>query len=120
MVGHGSVVVTIDRWTLAEELWLFGEDAVCTAAVEIADPELIRVWEQAGEVLLGGKARSAREAAALAAVIVVEGQEGPLARKRPRPRRGLPDLGPAPRDRVDDMTRVQRAFGLPHAWQCRS
>ena len=116
MVDPGSVVVTIDRWTLAEELWLYGEDALYLAPLAMGDCDLLRVWLLGGTALMTGRARSGSEAAALAAVELLEGRERPLARNRRRPRSGLPDLGRAPENRLADVHRIQKACAFPHPW----
>jgi hypothetical protein len=102
----GVTLVSVDRWTLAEELWSFGEDSLSQAALEISDEDMVSLWVRAGKALLKGDARSSGEAAALAAVAVIEGHQRPLARKRRRPRAGCLRFeqalgGTVRRDRAD-------------------
>jgi len=82
---HGVTLVEVDRWTIAEELWSFGEDALYSAPLEMSDEQLVRVWVLAGRLYEQDEARSAPEAAALATVSVIEGERRPLRRKRRRP-----------------------------------
>jgi hypothetical protein len=84
----GVTLVSVDRRTLAEELWSFGEDSLAQAALELSDEDMVGLWVRAGKALLKGDARSSGEAASLAAVAVIEGHQRPLARKRRRPRAG--------------------------------
>jgi hypothetical protein len=79
-------LVSVDKWTLAEELWSFGEDSLSQAALEISDQDMVSLWVRAGKALLKGEARSSGEAVSLAAVAVIEGRQRPLARTRRRPR----------------------------------
>ena len=81
--------VEIDRWSLSEELSLYGEDDHYVKPLDMSDSDLFQVYRLGGEVYRGGKARSGGEAAALAAVTLIEGRERPLARKRRRPRSKL-------------------------------
>src|SRR5512133_3417018 len=81
----GVTLVSVDRWTLAEELWSFGEDSLYPIALQLSDEDMVRLWLSAGRLLLKGKARSSGEASALAAVALIEGKQRPLARKRRRP-----------------------------------
>jgi hypothetical protein len=41
-------LVSVDRWTLAEELWSFGEDDLYLAALDLSDEEMIQVWKRGG------------------------------------------------------------------------
>jgi hypothetical protein len=47
----GVTLITVDRWTIAEELWLFGEDAISRVALELSDHDIVRVWVLAGRLL---------------------------------------------------------------------
>jgi hypothetical protein len=76
-------LVQIDKWTLAEELWSFGEDSLCREPLRMDDEEMIRVWVLAGRLSLHEKARSSGEAAALAAIEVIEGRRRRLAYATP-------------------------------------
>jgi hypothetical protein len=40
----GVTLVEIDRWTLPEELWSFGEDALYSMPLQMSDEDMIRVW----------------------------------------------------------------------------
>jgi hypothetical protein len=86
----GATIVTIDRWSLAEELWSFGEDGLYLAPLQMPDDEMVRLWVLAGKLYWRGEAWSAGEAAALAAVTIIEDQPRPLARTRRRPQRQRP------------------------------
>jgi len=67
----GVTLLEIDRWTLAEELWSFGEDSLYREPLDLDDEAMIRVWGLAGKLSLRGPARSSGETAALAAVEVM-------------------------------------------------
>jgi hypothetical protein len=110
------VSVVIDRWTLAEELWAFGEDAYVDRTIALTDEELVEVWILAGEVYLAGAARSGGEAAAIAVVEKLDGRRRPLARRRRRPRADLPDFGKTQEERWADTHRVEVAIKFPHPW----
>jgi hypothetical protein len=45
----GVTLVSVDRWTLAEELWSFGEDSLSQAALEISDEDMVGLWVRAGK-----------------------------------------------------------------------
>ena len=64
----GVTLIETDRWTLAEELWSFGEDSLYPVGLQLSDEEMVRLWLLAGELLLNEKARSSGEATALAGV----------------------------------------------------
>jgi hypothetical protein len=80
--------------TVAEEVWLFGEDALYEQALTISDDEMLRLWKLAGRLLWHELAGTNGEAAARAAITILEGADRPLARRRRRPRRGAPELRP--------------------------
>jgi hypothetical protein len=115
--GHGVTMVEVDRWTLAEELWSFGEDALCQAPLEMSDEDMVRLWVRAGELYLRDEARSAGEAAALAAVSVIEGKRRPLARKRRRPRAQLERFEQTLEERSSDVERIEDSDAFPDAWR---
>ena len=112
----GVTLVSVDRWTLAGELWSFGEDELYLAALELSDEEMVRVWKLAGRLYMKGDARSAGEAAALAAVSILEGRKRPLARQRRRPKRNRPDFGRTLNERLEDIERVEDSASFPAAW----
>ena len=74
----GVTLIETDRWTLAEELWSFGEDSLYPVALRLSDEDMVRLWLIAGGLLLKERARSSGEATALAAVAVIEGNQRPL------------------------------------------
>jgi hypothetical protein len=110
---RGLTFVEVDRWTLAEELWSFGEDELYLRAVDMSDEDMIRVWTRAGKLYMKGEARSAGEAAALAAVEILEGNQRTLARSRRRPRAQRPWFGKTPEDRQNDIYDVAERKRLP-------
>jgi hypothetical protein len=107
----------VDRWTLAEELWSFGEDALSQAALEISDENMVGLWLRAGKALLKGDARSSGEAAALAAVAVIEGHQRPLARKRRRPRTGRLRFEKTSEERYAEIERIEESEHFPEKWR---
>jgi hypothetical protein len=115
--GRGVTMVTVDRWTLAEELWAFGEDELYRAPLELSDEDLVRVWVLAGRLLERGKARFSAEAAALAAVSVIEGRRRPLARKRRRPHAQRPRFEQTPEERSADVDRIEDSDAYPETWR---
>ena len=113
----GVTLVETDRWTIAEELWSFGEDAAYPLALRLTDEEMVRLWQLAGRLLLKGRARSSGEAAALAAVELIEGKERPLARKRRRPQANRLRFEQSPEERYADISRIEESPGFPENWR---
>jgi hypothetical protein len=111
------MIVSIDRWTLAEELSAFGEDDLCRLPLEMADEDLIRLWLLAGETYRAGCARSGSEAAALALVRMVEGEPRPLARRRRKPKSQQQVFGKSRKQRGADVRRIEREHNFPHRWK---
>ena len=110
-------LVCVDRWTLAEELWSFGEDSLSHAALEISDEDMVALWVRAGKALLKGDARSSGEAASLAAVAVIEGHRRPLARKRRRPRAGRLRFEQTSEERYAEIDRIEESESFPEKWR---
>jgi hypothetical protein len=110
-------LVTVDRWTLAEELWSFGEDALYLRPLEMSDDEMIRVWVLAGRIYMRGAARSGGEAAALAAVATLEHRRRSLARSRRRPRAQRPHFGKSREERASDVIRIEESKSFPAVWR---
>jgi hypothetical protein len=113
----GVTLVSVDRWTLAEELWSFGEDSLSQAALEISDEDMVGLWVRAGRALLKGDARSSGEAASLAAVAVIEGHQRPLARKRRRPRAGRLRFEQTSAERYAEIERIEESKSFPEKWR---
>jgi hypothetical protein len=113
----GVTLIETDRWTLAEELWSFGEDSLYPAALQLSDEDMVRLWLLAGRLLLKGKARSSGEASALAAVAVIEGKQRPLARKRRRPQARRPRLEQTPEERYAEISRIEESESFPEKWR---
>jgi hypothetical protein len=113
----GVTVLSVDRWTLAEELWSFGEDALHLEPLELSDEEMVRLWTLAGKLYMNGDARSAGEAGALAAVAIIEGKKRPLARTRRRPQARLPRFEKAEEERFDDIRRIEESDSFPEVWR---
>jgi hypothetical protein len=113
----GITLVTVDRWTLAEELWSYGEDELYLTPLEMSDEQLVAVWELAGKLYMKEEARSAGEAGVLAAVAVIEGKRRPLARKRRRPQSQRPKFEATLEERLEDVSRVEESESYPEAWR---
>jgi hypothetical protein len=113
----GVTLVTVDRWTLAEELWSFGEDELYLAPLEMSDEQLVAVWMLAGKLYMKDEAQSAGEAGALAAVAVVEGNQRQLARTRRRPQARRPRFEKTVEERLEDVGRIEESESFPEA--CR-
>lgn len=113
----GVTLVTVDRWTLAEELWSFGEDELYLAPLEMSDEQLVAVWKLAGKLYMKDEARSAGEAGALAAVAVVEGKRRRLARARRRPQAGRPQFEKTTEERLEDVGRIEESESFPEVWR---
>jgi hypothetical protein len=113
----GVTLMETDRWTLAEELWSYGEDSLYPVALEMSDEDMIRVWVRAGKLSLKDEARSAGEMAALAAVAVLEGRQRPLARKRRRPYAGRPRFDQTPEERYAEIQRIEESESFPEKWR---
>jgi hypothetical protein len=113
----GVTLVSVDRWTLAEELWSSGEDELHLAALDLSDEDMVRVWRLAGRLYMDDVARSAGQAAALAAVSVLEGRRRPLARKRRRPGRDRLHFPQTIEERVDEVHRIEDSESFPPSWR---
>jgi hypothetical protein len=113
-----STFVVIDKWTLAEELWSFGEDSLWLKAVNLSDEELVRVWTFAGRLLQ--QARSIGEAAAMGAVQAIEGRARPLVRTRRRSKAKRPRFDVTREDRLADAHRIEVSQQFPHPWSARA
>jgi hypothetical protein len=113
---RGVTLVQTDRWTVAEELWSFGEDALYPVALELSDEDMVRLWLVAGRLLLNEKAGTSGEAAALAAVEVIEGKRRPLARKRRRPRASRLRFEQTPEERYDEIRRIEESPTFRDEW----
>jgi len=107
----------VDRWTLAEELWSFGEDSVHPAALQLSDEDMVRVWLLAGELLLKERARSSGVAAAEAAVAVIEGKQRPLARRRRRAQARRLRFDQTPEDRYAEISRIEESAAFSDKWR---
>jgi hypothetical protein len=101
-----SLDVVTDRWTLAEELWAFGEDDLYQRVLALSDRQMVKVFQRAARLYWDGDARSAAVALAMAAVTVLEGRPRPLARRRRRPKRDAPVFDVSLDDRLDDVSRL--------------
>jgi hypothetical protein len=113
----GVTLVQIDKWTLAEELWSFGEDSLYPEPLRMDDEEMIRVWVLAGRLSLHEKARSSGEAAALAAIEVIEGRRRRLARTRRRRQADRPNFHRTPEERYAEINRVEESESFPQTWR---
>jgi hypothetical protein len=113
----GVTLVQVDKWTLAEELWSFGEDSLYREALRMEDEEMVRVWVLAGRRSLYGTARSPGEVAALAAVEVLEGRRRPLARKRRRRQADRPEFHRTPEERYAEIDRIEESESFPQMWR---
>ena len=40
----GVTLIETDRWTLAEELWSFGEVSLLSVALQLSDEDMVRLW----------------------------------------------------------------------------
>jgi hypothetical protein len=114
--GAGVTLVEIDRTTLAEELWSFGEDDLYLEPLSMADEDMVRVWVSAGKLLMSESARSSGEAGALAAVEVIEGRRRPLARRRRRRQADRPAFDRTPEERYDEIRRIEDSNSFPEHW----
>jgi hypothetical protein len=95
--------VSVERQTLAEDLWEYGEEDLAHEALRLSDMDLARVGVLAGRILLSddeagpsGASPMLAKACALAAVQVIEGDRRPLARRRRRTREQDRRSRPAP------------------------
>jgi hypothetical protein len=109
--------VETDKWTIAEELWSFGEDSLYPVALRFSDEDMVRLWLRAGRLLVKERARSSGEAAAIAAVAVIEGKERPLARKRRRPQANRLRFEKTPEERYAEISRIEESPSFREKWQ---
>jgi hypothetical protein len=113
----GVTLIETDRWTLAEELWSFGEDSLYPVALRLSDEDMVRLWLVAGGLLLNERARSSGEATALAAVAVIEGNQRPLARKRRRPQANRLRFKQTPEERYAEISRIEDSRPFDEKWR---
>jgi hypothetical protein len=113
----GATLIETDRWTLAEEMWSFGEDSLYPVALQLSDEDMVRLWLLAGRLLLKERARSSGEATALAAVAVIEGNQRPLARKRRRPRANRLRFEQTPEERYAEISRIEDGPSFDEKWR---
>ena len=113
----GVTLVETDRWTLAEELWSFGEDSLSPVALQLSDEDMVRLWLVAGGLLLKERARSSGEATALAAVAVIEGNQRPLARKRRRRQANRLRFQQTPEERYAEISRIEDSSSFDEKWR---
>jgi len=113
----GVTLIETDRWTLAEELWSFGEDSLYPVALQLSDEDMVRLWLLAGGLLLKERARSSGEATALAAVAVIEGNQRPLARKRRRPQPNRLRFEQTPEERYAEISRIEDSPSFDEKWR---
>jgi hypothetical protein len=113
----GVTLIETDRWTLAEELWSFGEDSLYPVVLQLSDEDMVRLWLLAGGLLLKERARSSGEATALAAVAVIEGNQRPLARKRRRPQANRLRFEQAPEERYAEISRIEDSPSFDERWR---
>ena len=113
----GVTLIETDRWTLAEELWSFGEDSLYPVALQLSDEDMVRLWLLAGGLLLKERARSSGEATALAAVAVIEGNQRPLARKRRRPQPHRLRFEQTPEERYAEISRIEDSPSFDEKWR---
>jgi hypothetical protein len=113
----GVTLIETDRWTLAEELWSFGEESLYPVALQLSDEDMVRLWLLAGGYLLKERARSSGEATALAAVAVIEGNQRPLARKRRRPKANRLRFEQTPEERYAEISRIEDSPSFDEKWR---
>ena len=113
----GVTLIETDRWTLAEELWSFGEDSLYPVALRLSDEDMVRLWLLAGGLLLKERARSSGEATALAAVAIIEGKQRPLARKRRRPQANRLRFEQTPEQRYAEVSRIEDSPSFDEKWR---
>ena len=113
----GVTLIETDRWTLAEELWSFGEDSLYPVALRLSDEDMVRLWLLAGGLLLKERARGRLFLTALAAVAVIEGNQRPLARKRRRPQANRLRFEQTPEERYAEISRIEDSPSFDESWR---
>jgi hypothetical protein len=86
-------------------------------ALRLSDEDMVRLWLLAGKLLLKERARSSGEAAALAAVALIEGKRRPLARKRRRPQANRLRFEQTPEQRYAEIPRIEESPRFPERWR---
>ena len=102
-----KLYLVMDRWTLAEQLWAFGEDALCERVLTLSDRQMLKVFRLAARLFTDGDARTGAVALVMSAIVVVEGQQRPPTRRRRRPKRDAPFFDVPLDDRLSDVSRLQ-------------
>jgi hypothetical protein len=98
-----------DRWTIATDLWRFGEEALAERVLATSDDELFSIWVGAGELARRGNhpSKDPGWALAMSSIASLEGRERQLARARRRPRREAPPFPePSVEARVDECSEI--------------
>jgi hypothetical protein len=78
---------------------------------------MVRLWLLVGRLLLKERDRSSGEAAALAAVAVIERRQRPLARKRRRPQANRLRFERTPDERYAEISRIEESPGFNAKWR---
>jgi hypothetical protein len=114
----GDLRVTFSAGGAAADLWAFGEDALAEEVLAFSDLDLLAAWRQAASYYydssiplpVEGRRITLGHVVAFACMHQIEGAIRPLARRRRRPAKALPDHiknGPGP----IDPTRMHELFG---------
>ena len=103
----GQLYLLMDRWTLAEQLWAFGEDDLYEAALTLSDSQMLDVFRRAACIFSSGDARTGAVALGMAAVALLEGAQRPLNRRRRRPKRDALVFPASREERLDQLSHLQ-------------
>jgi len=103
----GQLYLLMDRWTLAEQLWAFGEDDLYEAALTLSDSQMLDVFRRAARIFSSGDARTGAVALGMAAVALLEGAQRPLNRRRRRPKRDALVFPASREERLDQLSHLQ-------------
>jgi hypothetical protein len=113
----GVTLVEIDRWTLAEELWSFGEDGLYVMPLQMSDEDMVRVWLLAGKAVPEGRGAIDRRDRCSGRGSVLEGKRRPLARRRRGRQADRPRFDQTPEERYADINRIEESESFPEWWR---
>ena len=100
-------------WTLAEELWAWGEDDLVEPSLGLNDEQMVRLWIRAGELYLASAAGSGREERGARRCRVVGRSRSFACASRRRPHAQRPDLDKTGRA-LRRQARIEIEMGFPH------
>jgi hypothetical protein len=113
----GVTLIETDRWTLAEELWSFGEDSLYPVALQLSDEDIGAPVAPCRRTPLEGQGPFQRRGGRAGGVGVIEGTQRPLARKRRRPQANRLRFEQTPEERYAEISRIEESASFDERWR---